>query len=141
MQSSSFISLSILFLVTLHGLVESKTTSGPDDSNKGNQCAQYSGARYNFVDAKAVALLSEIVPTVERDPIPCCSLCHQTLDCDAFSYEINNGDNAVCNLYTLPQSLASDFKYFGHLKRIENTDNFVGFSYDFIQVRDSKDSK
>jgi hypothetical protein len=99
---------------------------------KSNFCVHYPGVEYDFVSTNAVALLSQQVSTVNTDPTPCCQLCHQTEDCSVYSYEIKNGFDAVCKLYSLPQSLSQNFQYFYYLSRVES-DDFIGFSYNFVK--------
>jgi hypothetical protein len=97
-----------------------------------DQCVFYSAAKYKTAQAKAGLLISQIIPTSNDNSVPCCRACNLQPQCAMFTYAINNQNNAVCNLYSLPSSLVSYNAYFPFLVRTF-TNTYVGFTYDFIR--------
>jgi hypothetical protein len=96
-------------------------------------CVHFGGSKYNFTEAKASQIQSSIVPNVGQDPTPCCHECSQVSSCAVYDYEFNNGFDAVCTLYSLPDNLLAqnsieNNQWLLYLTR-GDANRCVGFSY------------
>ena len=98
------------------------------------QCVQYSSAFYDFNCGQTSSIASSNIPTENSDPIPCCQACANTPCCVVYEYVINNGDDAVCNLFS--STLESDKnQYYSCLRRNDGNGVFIGFTYSYISLK------
>ena len=124
MQISSIFILTVLLSIQLNLVA----TTCPTLEN----CVNFFGTNYNLVKSKAVKLSSNVVPTFNQDPSPCCEDCSSVLNCGMYYYQFNNGFDAVCTTFQLPTNLTINYAYLAYLVRSGNALTCVGFVYSFI---------
>jgi hypothetical protein len=97
-----------------------------------DQCEHVYGTTYNVIDSGAVLLDTQITPTVDLNPAPCCNLCTSNPNCSLYDIEFNDSNDAVCNIYSLPSSLLVQSEYFRFIQT-SNLKRCIGFTKRYIE--------
>ncbi len=93
-------------------------------------CAQYGRVTFDFINSNAQLVSNYIIETRNFNAL-CCEKCKNDTSCSVFEYKINMDKKSECTLYSLSSDVLSDFKYKNFMRKSNDTNNYIGFSFTY----------